>query len=940
VASWDEGFYLIDPLSKRMKRYYAQEKSPNSVYFRVNAAHFSQRGLWMGDSEGSLYRFDFEQEKIVLLKNGLTSSSITAIYRGAGTKLWVGTYGEGLWCYDVATQQINPINLSQGTAPASQKHINTLVEDAQHHLWVGTNGGLFQIEAHTGRIHFYSSRNGLASNVVHGIVATAKSELWLSTNDGICRFNPTNKTCRNYNVQDGLHGKEFMPNALHQAADGRIFFGGLHGVNFFHPDSLREDATLPEVYLSKLLLPNRKIKPNQLHKPIEQNIQDRQSLRLSYAQAASLTFEYVGLYFKKTKRCTYAYKLEGFDRNWNTVGYQRSATYTNLNPGVYRFWVKAANSDGVWNPKASSIELRILPPWYLSNWAFGAYFTLFVLSLLVYRNYVRSREALKARLRLKELEAENLQELDQLKTNFFTNISHELRTPLTLILDPVEELIKTPQLPSKRVHEWYSTIQFNAQSLLRLINQLLDLSKLDAQRYLLHLSYSDVVDHCAKVVHLFDYPFEKRRVELIFDADPQSLFGWFDADALEKILNNLISNALKATPAKGKVSVSLTGINPRQGEAEILQIRVEDTGVGIPPEQLPQVFQRFFQTSTTRQSGQSSTGIGLALTAELVRLHRGEVNIESEPGVGTRFVVQIPLRAEVYPAEWRLPENQEPDATELEHPALLPPVYQHDPLQERQHLHLHDKVVLVAEDNAEMQNYLRYKLTDHYTVHTVANGREALHCALKKVPDLIISDLMMPEMDGIELCRAVKENEKTSHIPVILLTSRSVVESQLDGLKSGADDYLTKPFKSEILLARIENLLEQRQKLRERYMQAAQNSSITIPDIPIADTDSQFLQKVIAIIDTNLSNSSFNVDELERALNMSEMQLYRKLSSLTSMGGNAFIRHIRLKRASQLLEASNLSVGEIAYKVGFNSHSYFSKIYKREFGEPPTLKKK
>lgn len=941
VASWDEGFYLIDPRTRQMKRYYTQDKNPNCVYFRINVAHLTDQALWMGDSEGAIYYFDFARQKIIAAPNGYIGVSTTSIVQGDEHSVWVGTYGGGLWHYDIQTAKLEHFNLSTlPHSPPNQNHVNALMLDAQHNIWVGTNGGLFKIARSSKKVQYFSTLNGLPSNVIHSIVQDAKGTFWIATNEGICRFNEAKKSVRTYNLHDGLSGKEFISNALHRSDDGRIFFGGIHGMNYFHPDSIQDHRLTPKVYVTKLLLLNRKVKPNQLHTPLERNIEDVKTFTLSYADAASITFEYVGLYYQRNNQCTYACKLEGFDQHWNNLGDRRSATYTNLNPGTYRFWVKAANSDGVWNEQGSFVDFKILPPWYLTIWAYLLYALLIVMGLLVYRNFVRNREALKAKLRLKELEAENLQHLDQFKTNFFTNISHEFRTPLTLILDPVNTLIKEPQLPEKRVKEWYSIIRYNAQRLLRLINQLLDLSKLDSQKYQLHLEYLDIVDLCAKVVHLFDFHFEKHGVDLVFTTEPEEFYGWFDPDALDKILNNLISNALKATPAKGRVSITIQGVAEHEGIPRHCIISIKDTGVGIPKEQVPHIFKRFFQANPSVYSGQVGTGVGLALSAELLRLHQGKIEVESEVGLGTLFTLNIPLEAKLYPKEWK-EKKQEQDwqfKDSTSESSAMPLNNQITPSTNG--TRLHERVVIIAEDNLEMRNYLQQKLAEHYRVYTFENGREAFESALECVPDIVVSDLLMPEMNGIELCKALKENEKTCHIPLILLTSRSVVESQLEGLKSGADDYLTKPFNSEILLARINNLLEQRQLLRELYSKKASGSSLIIPDIPISDTDEHFLQKAIAVIDANLSNLNFSVGELEKALNMSEMQLYRKLQSLTNMGGNAFIRHIRLKRADQLLENSNLSIGEIAYKVGFNSHSYFSKIYKREFGRSPASLKK
>jgi signal transduction histidine kinase/DNA-binding response OmpR family regulator len=638
----------------------------------------------------------------------------------------------------------------------------------------------------------------------------------------------------------------------------------------------------------------------------------------------------VGIYFGRNHQCYYAYKLEGFDQKWNRVGSKRAATYTNLNPGHYTFRVKAANPEGGWNEAAKSIQVHILPPWYLQWWAYFIYFTLLIAAFIQYRKYITNRERLKAELRLKELEANNARQLEQLKTDFFNDVSHELRTPLTLILDPAERLSAENNFSSTQIKNFASIIQSNAQRLFRLVNQLLDLAKITADKYQLHIEFHDLIALFNDTINAFKYQFTKQGIELIFNTQVETLYAWFDADALEKMLYNLLSNAIKAKSTLIEIAISVD--YDASNQPQIATIKVCDNGVGIPQNQIPRLFERFYQIENEAVDASLGTGVGLSLVAELVRIHRGQIQVDSKSGEGTTFTLYLPIQAQAFPSEWLASQLVHQMAQKVEHQAPVDPLSME---QETSNTIKNRKLVLIAEDNTEMQAYLQGNFASQFNVISCSNGQEAYHQAVQHIPDIVISDLVMPIMDGIALCSALKQNELTSHIPVILLTSRSMVESQLKGLQAGADDYVTKPFHLNLLLARVINLIKQREALSTRIAQSPLQA-LTHKELMISETDENFLKKVIEVIDANIANTEFGVEQLEEALLMGRMQLYRKLTSLTSMSGNAFIRHIRLQRASELLEKSNLSVAEIAYRVGFNSPSYFTQIYKKAFGKLPS----
>lgn len=929
---WNQGadFYNLTGSTLTLT---GQQRDPGNPY---RAVTWSRRLGWvMANTTGQLFRLmpgSLRLEPLPVLNQTPSFSVATTIYETRSGRLFIGSYNQGLWQYDPQTQVLQPMGHRQRIG---NEQILCIYEDTAGRLWIGTNGnGLFRYKPEADDFQPYTTESGLASNVVKSIIEDNQHRLWIGTNEGLSRFDPQTGNWRTFSEKDGLNNREFMPRAAFRDPAGQLFFGGMAGVDSFHPDSLGETRQRPRVYLTGLRILNKPVDvypagagSNPDESPLQTTVGFTPELRLTHRQAASITLEFVGLFFGRKAECQYQYRLDGLDPDWNDVGSQRNATYTNLSPGTYTFRVKAANADGVWGNQEASLALVVLPPWYRTAWAYALYILLFLAALWGYRRFVRQREKLKAEVRFRQLEAEQAHELEQLKTNFFTNISHEFRTPLTLILDPVEQL-EQGNVPADRVQESYRVIRQNGQRLLRLINELLDLSKIEAERYRLNIEHADVVEFLARITRSFDLQAERRQVELQFDTDATSFMADFSPDALEKIAFNLIANAIKACHSGDSVTVSVQTTGPT-APANGFVLRVQDTGVGLSETDQKALFDRFFQIDNRRSAG--GTGIGLALTAELVKLHKGQIHLKSKPGEGTTVTVELTAQAAHFPAEWI---SHEPSAP-LALPNLPTELSENLPIAPAQ---TGQKQVLIVEDNDELRTYLHRQLAARYAVLVAENGQMGLDMARQYVPDLVVSDVIMPvqsgpELDGIELCQRLKTDEKTSHIPVILLTSRASVESQLQGLATGADDYQTKPFTYQLLEARIETLIRNRQTLRDRF---SRGMLLQPSLIAVTDTDEAFLKRAMTTVETHLADSTFDVERLESALNMSQMQLYRKLTSLTNMSGNVFIRHVRLHRAKQLLEESNLTVAEVAYRVGFNSPSYFTRAYKKEFGVLPS----
>jgi signal transduction histidine kinase/DNA-binding response OmpR family regulator len=672
--------------------------------------------------------------------------------------------------------------------------------------------------------------------------------------------------------------------------------------------------------------------------------------------------------------------MEGVDKDWIYSGNRRFANYTKLGPGEYVFKVRGSNNDGVWNEQGTSVRITINPPWWRTSWAYAIYALLIGTALYVVRRLERHRFQTLNELKMHRFEAEKLRELDEAKSRFFANISHEFRTPLTLILGPVEKMLA--RAAEKEAKQDLSMIQRNARRLLQLINQLLDLSKLETGRMKLQAKAEDVKSLLKALVLSFASLAERKKITLKYDEPDEAIIAYLDRDKFEKIVANLLSNAFKFTPEGGKISVQLS-VNSNQLSANRdwlelvtghwLLITVKDTGIGMPADQLTHIFDRFYQVdnSHTREhapldgesqgkralidamypTGHEGTGIGLALAKELVELHGGKILVESELLEGSVFTVLLPLgRAHLREEEIVESGDQLPVSSDQ-----LPVISDQLPVISEQHRasSIEDQAtsneqlatdtpqrktgknpfILLIDDNSDVRRYIRSHFDRDYHIIEAVDGAEGLQKASEKMPDLIISDVMMPKMDGIELCRQVKTDELTSHIPVILLTAKATGESKVEGLETGADDYITKPFDARELQVRAKNLIEQRRKLRERFRR---EMTLQPREVTVNSMDEQFLQRALDIVEKHLSDSEFGVETFSKQIGMSRQHLNRKLQALTTHSANDFIRIVRLKRAAQLLEKKSATVTEIAYEVGFNNPAYFAECFRKEFGRSPS----
>ncbi|RRB07823.1 hybrid sensor histidine kinase/response regulator transcription factor [Larkinella rosea] len=826
--------------------------------------------------------------------------------------VWVLTGSDGFFRTDRKTGTVRHYTHQPGDSTSlSSNNLTGLVADLvdPNKFWIGTYGsGLCLFDKQTGRVRRLTQKDGLPNEVIYTAIPDRRGFVWVATNQGLCQLNRKTFQTRVYTYEDGLQADEF--NRFHQLElpDGRIILGGLEGLTAFKPDELQEDTYQPEVQLTDIQINNRMLEPGSLTN--NRAVHTLDVLDLSHNQNF-VTASFAAMQFNRRSKIRFRYQLEGLDPDW-IVTERPIAVYTDLRPGYYTLKLNASNTSAVWSSHVRTVSVIVHRPWWTTWWALMLYFLLLAgiaYGLIrMYLNRIRLRQSME----LQEKKAEQLRLLDEMKTRFFSNITHEFRTPITLIMTPTEQLLNRFREPEDRRR--LNTISQNANQLLDLVNQLLDLSKLEAGAVKTDEARGDLREFVEIIVQSFQPEAEERGIMLRFLARQLAEEYWFDKGKLERIVYNLVANALKFTPSGGQVECLIEMVEYKN--AEVVKITVRDSGIGISPNHLPHIFDRFYQVEDSAsgllaQKQQGGTGIGLSLVKEFVELQGGAIQLKSEPGDGTEFAFFLPYR---------------PAAPPLASTANLPAA----PGEEREGgIHL-----LIVEDNQELTMYIAESFPDSYHIRRAANGADGLALALEHMPDLIISDVLMPIMDGYTLVRKLKEDLRVSHIPVILLTAKSAHESRLEGLTAGANDYITKPFHLEELRLRVRNLLEQQRQFRDWV-----RASLINPDTPVRGaetTDSEpFLEVLYPILETNLDNSAFGVEELTTQMRMSRMSFYRKTKAVTGLSTNELIRNYRLKRATYFLREGFTST-ETAYRVGFDSPAYFTKCFRELYQMTPT----
>ncbi|MFD2572061.1 two-component regulator propeller domain-containing protein [Spirosoma soli] len=897
--------------------------------------------LWIGTLDGGLDRFDRRQNRFYhhrfADRTSVYSDYISSIMQDRAGNLWFGT-ANGIDVRDSRSGRFRHYaNYNNDPKGLSNNNITSLLEDSRGIIWVGTNEGLNFFDKATGTFFALRQEDGLPDNTILSLIEDANQALWIGTPNGLSQLSVRQNQAgqktfvfKNYDEADGLPGRAFNESAAFKTSRGELVFGGPNGFTIFRPETFRTQARRPPVVLTDLQIFNNSVRPGQEvdgSVPLTQSITESPAITLTHRQNV-FSIEFAALNFVHLEKNKYQYKLEGFNDDWLTADNRdRKATFTNLNPGDYVFRVRVSNNNSGWNEDSIRLPITILPPFWKSAWAYVLYALFIIGVLLLARWILLERARLNFQLEQDRRHAQQMHELDEMKLRFFTNVSHEFRTPLTLVISPLEQLIKKDDVPAGQQRQ-LQLIYRNAKRLLNLVNQLLDFRKMEVQGLTLRPTRQDIVAFCREIFYSFSDLSEKKQIHFTFDSNVAELETVFDQEKLERILFNLLSNAFKFTPEHGKVAITLhlpaVAAQPAESsENQWLTIQVTDTGIGITPAQQDKIFERFFQSDLPDTLINQGSGIGLAITKEFVQLHGGTLSVESEPDRGSTFTIRLPVRTESELAALYQPVRETVEPTEPFVVAEAPPVKSAGK----------KPVILLVEDNEDFRFYLKDNLSRQYTLLEAANGKEGWQLVQSHLPDLVVSDVMMPEMDGITLCRRIKADRRTAYIPVLLLTARSAEEQKLEGFATGASDYITKPFNVEILHARIRNLIAQ-QNLLLKALQPSMN--ISPGEVEVTSLDEKLIQKALSIVEKNMANPDFSVEELSRELGMSRVHLYKKLLALTDKSPIEFIRTIRVRRAAQLLGKSQLTVAEIAYQVGFNNPKNFTKYFKQEFGVIPS----
>ena len=883
----------------------------------------SRHDIWAGTCvDGYLYLFNKQAGRFELFDDGIRN--ILSITEDRTGHIWAGGF-----------QHLVEIDPSRKHHRFFQLHttVRDIHADKDNLLWIATHGkGLHVLD--TARQHFtsYTVENGLCNNVVLSIQEDSHRNIWVSTFNGISKFNRGSKGFDNFYYSDGLQSSQFAYNAGATLGSGEILFGGIKGFNLFQPDSIRTYNDFPPLVITGVKVLNEPVGPGEQYWDKNEDIYRLGSITLPYNKAV-FTLEYTALEFSRPDKIKYAYYLEGWDKTWNYVDGLRTANYSRMPDGRYWLHIKSTNAEGAWNSNEKIIALRILPPWWRSWWAYTLYALALLLALYLYNAYNKRQSQLKYALAVAQLTAEKEKELNEKKISFFTHIAHEFRTPLTLIINPLKEYLQHKPASTEPAGNSpggdLNVVYRNARRLLSLVDQLLLFRKAEAEEQPLRLVQGNLVEICREVYLSFTQHARSKNIQFNFSAGADTIMVHADREKIEIILFNLVSNAFKFTNPGGTIGIL---IEEKQQQA---WVSVSDTGCGITPGTGNRLFDSFYQPAPRDGHTTKGFGIGLYLARKLALQHQGNINYESELGKGTVFHFEIPAAS---PGQDRVATDnhstvfldelvEEPEITGIPAAAAL-----------QETTGIIDKLtstlpsMLIVDDNADIRQYIRQVFENEFTIYEAPDGLEGYDLALKWAPDIIISDVMMKTVSGIELCVRIKENPGIAHIPIILLTASSGSDIRLKGIEVGAEDFITKPFEKEILIARVRSILKGRNSLQQYFYNA-----ITLqPNFTIAGEHKEFIEKCIAITEDHLDDPGFNIGVLSKEIGMSHSNLYKKVKAVSGLSINVFIRYLRLRKAADLFINTDNNITEVAYTVGINDLRYFREQFYKLFQMNPS----
>jgi signal transduction histidine kinase/ligand-binding sensor domain-containing protein/DNA-binding response OmpR family regulator len=897
IGTKGDGVYIVHRDSLQQKaRHFLLPSGDNRLVYTIMQDH--QQRMWVGTFGSGLYLATYiggnQLEWKNFLHDGINPVYIRCLIQDRHNQLWAGT-NNGVLVFNPDHLLAGKRNITTYQAGLGSNEIKSLCEDHKGRIWIGTTGGGFSRFVPQKKTFInYTTEQGLSHDVVNSILEDAQGNLWVSTENGLTRFNPEKSTFEVFYFANNALGNLFSEGACFRRDNGQLLWGSLNGFYSFFPEQLKTGNGDAPVLLTGLSIAGNAV-------PLEESISTAKSITLEPGQKV-FSISFASLALRNPQQNKYTYILENYEDEWNAPSSYNVATYRNLPPGKYIFKVRGTNDDGTWSKQEARIAITVLPPFWRSKVAI-------ILSLGLIIGMVMCVIVINRRIHRLQHAVTLEKELTEYKLNFFTDISHEFRTPLSLIVSAMEQLV-----PGKQSGRHLHIMQRQVAHLMRLADQLLDFRKIQHRKLQLQVQETEIIQFIREICNGFSDLAAQKQITLSFQANVATYMAWVDPGKLEKMLYNLLSNAHKFTPAGGKIDL-VVNID------DLLCIRVIDNGIAISEEKKHMVFQRFTQLNFSP----TGTGIGLSLTRELVTLHRGDISFENNADCGVTFTIQLPVHKQAYAADEIaeqaiyktpvMPFIDDTDTAEIVAPSSR---YQ----------------VLIIEDNPDISAYLATTLSRYFQIHTAANGREGLEQAIAQSPDLIVCDVMLPEMSGLDITHKIRSEFQTCHIPVVLLTALSSGEHQLQGIDAGADAYITKPFSTRFLLTTIIRIIEQREKIRKRF---ANDPGFFAVHISENEADQQFLEKINMIIEKNLDNAQFSVDDFALAMKMGRTLFYKKVKGLSGYSPNEYIRLVRVKKAAELLNTGEYTVAEVAYKVGMNDPFYFSKCFKAQFGVPPSV---
>ena len=924
AGSYLYGLFRYEPSSDSFRHIELYNRETGESVKEVNVIKEDPEGnLWIGTNGNGLCVYNPRTEETVFYRYNLMrssgqllSNSIHAICFDRERRVWIGTSDAGLSCYDMKTGKFTDYNVANGRL--SDNSVFSIAQDGKGTIWVGTKYGLDKISS-DGSPEVFGIADGLPNECIYGIVTDSHDNLWISTGMGMSHFDVETGKFINYFMSDGLVCNEFKRGAYFKSPDGEIFFGGINGVTSFRPFRSEKARPLLNLAFTDLYVYNKPVEIGSggdalLCTPLNM----AEKIRLPHG-ISNFSIGYSALEYNSPNKVVYEVMLEDFDKEWITQpAGVRAATYTNLKPGNYTFRLRASVAGGPVTERVIAIVVE--PPLWMTWWAKSIYAVIVLCAAYFIVRYVK----MKMRMRKESMEKANEKRIMESKIQFFTDISHEVRTPLTLILSPIEQLISKTDDP--QLLKTYNLIDQNGKRILRLINQIMELRKLDNSESKLHASLTDVGKFLGTIYSSFSQMAEEKSI--VYELDVSENVGkvWLDKDKLDKVVFNVLSNAFKYTPEKGTIRLSASC------ESGNLAIRVEDSGIGIPEEYRQAVFERFYQVPTESNRAMLGTGIGLHLSRKLMELHQGSISVERSSGSGTTFLITLPLDSSYLKPEEMDNEDSTVSLATLNQPSVA----------EFVKAPVHNNVVggktlshtlLIVEDDSSILDFLNGILSSEYRILCAQNGKEGLETAIRELPDCVITDVMMPEMDGTEMCRKIKANPATCDIPVIILTAKTSIEQRVEGLAGGADSYIPKPFNIEHLRTRISKLIELRRTMRDKYTGKLE---VKEDSVKVKSADDKLIEKVEAFVEKELANPDLSVEMIASEIGISRSHLHRKLKQLTNQNPSDYIKNTRLRHAAYLLANKNIAVSEAGYATGFSSLSHFSNSFKEFYGMSPT----